>query len=120
MTTAFQADAFQNNAFQIDTEQLRGRFLIRRRWKQYVYTDEQVRKDVVTLLRRLRGESEVPETALAPVARQQLIELIPLIDIPDAEPARREAARLIRQLRNNRRTLERLEEEELAIVLSLL
>ena len=119
MTTAFQADAFQNDAFQIDAEeQLRGR--IRRRWKHYVYTDEQVRKDVAALLRRFRGESEVPETALAPVARQQLIELIPLIDIPDAEPARREAARLIRQLRNNRRTLERLEEEELAIVLSLL
>lgn len=121
MQTAFQRDAFQNNAFQIgiDAEELRGH--IRRRWKQYLYTDDQVRKDVEALLRRLRGVAdEVPEVALAQVARQQLIELIPILDIPDAEPARREAARLIRQLRSNRRALERLEEEELAIVLSIL
>ena len=111
MIAAFQRSGFQKTGFQIgDEDDLRGKVIRRRKTK--VWTDEEL------------GLTKLPkkEAKQVVVARQRLIDLLPKIQVKqvDTEPARREAARLIRKLRQNERRIRDIEDEELAMILALL
>ncbi len=54
------------------------------------------------------------------VPRQQLIDFIRTQPLPDTATARREIARLLRRLRENERRMRELEEEEIALLITLL